>query len=416
MEWQICSIGQCVTKTYNRDPRDQPDKPFTYIDVSSVDNSLFRITSSSVLQGRDAPSRARKVVHKGDVIFSTVRPTLRRVAFITGDFHNKICSTGYCVLRPNHTINGLFLFYWLLTDEVLREVDSVQRGANYPAIRDSDLKKLQIPTPALHEQRRIAAVLSLVQRAIEQQERLIVLSTELKKALMHKLFSEGTRGEPQKQTEIGPIPNSWKVVKIGNIAALKSGGTPSRKKEKYWIDGTIRWVKTGEVDYCVINDTEEKINFAGLENSSAKMFPRGTLIMAMYGQGITRGKVAILGVEAATNQACVAFFPDPSLKTRFLYHYFEYKYDEIRNLSHGANQKNLSADILKSYGIAFPSNLDEQNQIIEPLSILDFNIEVALRKKSAMQNLFRTLLHQLMTAEIRVNDLDLEEFGLDSEK
>jgi type I restriction enzyme S subunit len=206
------------------------------------------------------------------------------------------------------------------------------------------------------------------------------------------------------------------VAKVGDIAILKSGGTPSRKKSEYWENGIIRWVKTGEIDYHIIKDTAEKITPAGLENSSAKIFPSGTLIMAMYGQGVTRGKVAILGAEAATNQACVAFFPASSLKTNFLYYYFEYKYEEIRNLSHGANQKNLSADILKSYAIAFPLDFDEQDRIIESLRALDSCIDVHRNSKTALQAFFRTLLHQLMTAEIRVNDLDLAELGIEVDK
>jgi type I restriction enzyme, S subunit len=105
------------------------------------------------------------------------------------------------------------------------------------------------------------------------------------------------------------VPESWEVCRIGEICDLKSGGTPNRSKAEYWKNGHIPWVKTGEVDYCVINDTEEKITTAGLADSSARLFPSGTLLMAMYGQGITRGKVAILGIEAATNQACVAIIP-----------------------------------------------------------------------------------------------------------
>ena len=90
---------------------------------------------------------------------------------------------------------------------------------------------------------------------------------------------------------------------------LVAGGTPERDNPAYWHEGTIPWVKTGEVDYCVITDTEEKITQSGLDNSAAKLLPSGTVLVAMYGQGITRGKVAMLGIEAATNQACVGLIP-----------------------------------------------------------------------------------------------------------
>jgi len=181
------------------------------VDVSSVDNSLFRIKEPSLISGKEAPSRARKVIRAGDVIYATVRPTLQRIAYVPSEFDSQICSTAFCVLRARETLDSRFLYFWLLTDSITKQVGSIQRGASYPAIRDSDVKKLPITRPPLPEQRRIAALLSAVQRAIEQQEQLIALTTELKKALMQKLFTEGTRGEPQKQTEIGPIPESWEV-------------------------------------------------------------------------------------------------------------------------------------------------------------------------------------------------------------
>ena len=269
-----------------------------------------------------------------------------------------------------------------------------------------------IPMPTPDEQRKIARVLATVQRAIEQQQAIIATTRELKRSLMHKLFTEGSRGETQKPTEIGLVPKSWEVKRIGEIATLKSGGTPSRSNESFWIGGTIPWVKTGEVDYCVINDTEEKITQEGLDGSSAKIFPAGTLLMAMYGQGITRGKVGILGVDAATNQACAAFFPKEEVRTGFLYQLFSFKYDYIRNLGHGANQKNLSADILKTVQIAYPKDTDEQDEIVSSLSALDDKLALAERKRSHFEDLFKTLLHQLMTAQLRVNDLDLDTLGV----
>lgn len=281
-----------------------------------------------------------------------------------------------------------------------------------PNLSQSRLKQMLLPLPEGSEQRQIARVLTTVQRAIEQQQAIIATTRELKRGLMHKLFTEGLRGEAQKPTEVGLVPKSWEVKRIGEVATLKSGGTPSRTNEAFWKDGTIPWVKTSEVDYCVINDIEEKITQAGLDGSSAKIFPAGTLLMAMYGQGITRGKVGILGVDAATNQACAAFFPKSAVRTGFLYQLFTFKYDYIRNLGHGANQKNLSADILKTVQIAYPEDTDEQDEIVTCLSALDDKLALAERKRGHLEDLFKTLLHQLMTAQLRVHDLDLDALGV----
>ena len=315
-----------------------------------------------------------------------------------------------CRIIPNGgQIIADFLYYSIRRP--LKQIEDFTPYTTVKHISARQIRDIEIPLPPLFEQKKIAHILSSVQEAIETQERIIQTTTELKKALMQKLFTEGLRREPQKQTEIGLVPESWEVKKIGEIATLKSGGTPSRKKPEYWKGGDIPWVKTCEVDYCTVHETEEKITKAGLDGSSAKLFPAGTLLMAMYGQGITRGKVALLGLEASTNQACVAFFPNQEVDSKYLYYYFEYSYDDIRNFAHGANQKNLSANIIKTFPVSYPSDKKEQKEIAGALEKLDTKKHIHLKKKKAYQDLFRTLLHELMTVKIRVHKLDLSNPG-----
>ena len=137
------------------------------------------------------------------------------------------------------------------------------------------------------------------------------------------------------------------------------------------------------MNYCTVLETEEKITKAGLDKSSAKLFPAGTLLMAMYGQGITRGKVALLGIEASTNQACVAFFPNHEVDSKYLYYFFEYSYDDIRNFAHGANQKNLSANIIKAFPVSYPSDKKEQKEIARVLEELDNKNHIHLKNKGS---------------------------------
>ena len=411
--WQTYRIGDVTQRTKQRNPAIAPERRFTYIDVSAVSNTSFRITEPVELLGADAPSRARKIVHTGDVLFATVRPTLKRVALVPERLHDQIASTGYIILRADSAkLDSRYLYFRLLTDDFITRMRELERGASYPAVRDTDVLNENIPIPPLPEQRKIAEVLGVVQRGIEQQERLLQLTAELKKTLLHQLFTQGLRGEPQKQTEIGPVPESWEVAKIGDVAKLQSGGTPARDASEYWQGGTIPWVKTGEIDYCVIWGTGERITPAGMANSAAKLFPEGTLLMAMYGQGVTRGRVAILGIEAATNQACAAITPrdEARVSSRFLYYFLEYQYENLRKLGHGANQRNMNAALIRGFPVSFPTPVD-QNKIISALSALDVKSAIHQRKHSAFSDLFRTLLHQLMTAQIRVHDLDLSVLG-----
>jgi type I restriction enzyme S subunit len=310
-----------------------------------------------------------------------------------------------CRLIPNgEPMIADFLYYSI--GRPLKQIEDFTPFTTVKHISAGQIRTIELPLPPLPEQKKIAHILSTVQRAIEAQERIIQTTTELKKALMHKLFTEGLRHEPQKQTEIGPVPESWEVCKVGDVAKIQSGGTPTRETAENWSGGSIPWVKTGEINYCVIHDTEEKITPTGLANSSARLYPKGTLLMAMYGQGITRGRVGLLGIEAATNQACASITPTDKKRVSsvFLYYFFEYHYEDLRKLGHGANQRNMNAALIRSFPLMFPK-ADEQAAVVTTLESLDEKRVLHERKKTQLQDLFRTLLHELMTAKIRVADI-----------
>jgi len=357
-------------------------------------------------RGTESDIKSSKTAFKvGDILFGKLRPYLRKGA--QADFDG-VCSTDILTFRAKSGCESDFLRFLVHSDEFINHAKSTTSGVQHPRTSWPSLKEFHLSVPPLPEQKKIAHILSTVQRAIEAQERIIQTTTELKKALMHKLFTEGLRNEPQKQTEIGPIPESWEVAKVGDFAKIQSGGTPTRDVSENWIGGTIPWVKTSEIDYCVIKDTEERITPVGLSNSAARLYPAGTLLMAMYGQGITRGRVGLLGIEAATNQACASITPTngENISSVFLYYYFQYHYENLRKLGHGANQRNMNAALIRSFPISFPEPA-EQAAVVAALESLDAKTELHERKRQQLQYLFRTLLHELMTAKIRVHEITL---------
>ena len=123
-DWEVIKLDNYLVKTNQRDPRKKPNSKFTYIDVSSVDNNLYRITNVSILNGNEAPSRARKEVLKNDIIYATVRPTLKRISKISDQYDKQICSTGYCVLRLKKELHYDFLYQtqinqiWLFENDI----------------------------------------------------------------------------------------------------------------------------------------------------------------------------------------------------------------------------------------------------------------------------------------------------------
>ena len=169
-----------------------------------------------------------------------------------------------------------------------------------------------------------------------------------------------------RRRERAMLPEGWHRSKLGEIARITSGGTPDRSEPSYW-DGSVPWVTTGEIQFNTITDTVEKITEAGLKNSSARLFTPGTLLMAMYGQGKTRGQVAKLAIEASTNQACAAILLHDGHDPDFFFHYLSAQYEALRKLGNAGTQQNLSGGILKEVDILVPP-IEEQRQIARILN------------------------------------------------
>ena len=201
----------------------------------------------------------------------------------------------------------------------------------------------------------------------------------------------------------------WSTNKIEEISIVTSGGTPSRNVSDYW-NGDIPWVTTSLVDFNVINEAEEFITQVGLDNSSAKLFPKDTILMAMYGQGITRGKVAILGIDATTNQACAAIKLKNGFETKFIFQNLMNRYEEIRDLSNEGGQKNLSAGIIKEILISFPEK-EEQTKIASFLSNVDEKISQLTQKHQLLSQYKQGMMQKLFSQQLRFKADDGSEFG-----
>lgn len=157
--WQIKTLGEVLERTETVNPLQSPESEFDYIDVSSVSNTTFQVEQTQRLKGKDAPSRARKLVKTNDVLFATIRPTLRRIAIVPPHLDKPVCSTGYFVLRPKPILGHRFMYYWLFAEEFMGQMEALQKGASYPAVTDKEVRDQSIPFPPLPEQQRIVTIL-----------------------------------------------------------------------------------------------------------------------------------------------------------------------------------------------------------------------------------------------------------------
>lgn len=212
-----------------------------------------------------------------------------------------------------------------------------------------------------------------------------------------------------KKTEVGVIPSDWDVKKLGDISSIYSGGTPNRKVGEYW-GGLIPWVTTTLINGGEIKEAQEYITSKGYENSSAKWCEKETILMAMYGQGKTRGKVGKLVFGATINQACAAIKVDDKYNVNYILSFLNSKYEAIRDLSNAGGQENLSGNIVKSISILIPS-LNEQQKIATALSDTDTlisELEKLIEKKRAIKT---ATMQQLLTGKTRLPEFALREAG-----
>ncbi len=341
---------------------------------------------------------------KGDLLVSKCG-TIGRTQLVRVDYEFSIF-VGLALLKlKKDRVVPEYLEQLLNFEPVLRYMEVLSPGATRKTLTLKAISELTIPLPPLPEQRKIAEILSTVDKAIEKVDEAIAKTERLKKGLMQELLTKGIGHTEFKDTEIGRIPKEWEVVRLGDIAILESGGTPSRQKPEYWENGTIPWVKSGELNDGVIYYTEENITELGLKNSSAKIFPKGTLLMALYGRG-TVSKTAILGIEAATNQAVCAIFPkNDSFVPKFMQQYLIFRRKEILsqlvNPSSDVGRTNIYVSSLRLLKIPLPP-LPEQQKIAEILSTVDKKLELERKRKEKLERIKKGLMNDLLTGRRRV--------------
>ena len=271
-----------------------------------------------------------------------------------------------------------------------------------PNLSRSRLAALHVPQPRLDEQHAIVAVLARVRDAIKSHDQSIALALELKRAAMQTLFTRGLRGEAQKETEIGPVPESWEVLTLGETARLERGRFMHRpRNEPRFYGGATPFVQTGDVVRSGgrIREFIQTLNEDGVAIS--RVFPAGTILITI---AANIGFTGILQFDSACPDSLVAITPNQSLNIEFLEYFFQTQQEEMDKLAPKGTQKNINIQFLTPWPIVVPPD-GEQREIVAILDAIDRKIDLHRRKRAVLEDLFKTLLHKLMTGEVRVGDL-----------
>ena len=381
---------------------DYVEKGIRIIQLQNIGDGKFNDEYKIYTSSDKADELLANNIYPGDIILSKMGDPVGRACLIPNT-HNRyvMCSDGIRLV-VNEILHNKYFIYSLINDSIFRSIIEISAtGSTRKRIGLDELKKLLMYLPAKAEQKKIADCLSSLDDLVSAHSKKLDSLKAHKKGLMQQLFL--AEGETIPKLRFPEFEGVWKDSVLGKIASISSGGTPSRMESSYWR-GDIPWVSTTLIDFNRIEKVKEYITELGLTNSSAKVFPKETILMAMYGQGKTRGKVAILGVKASINQACAAISLSKNMNVDFVFQNLSSRYDEIRKISNQGGQENLSAGLIKEIYFSYPDNKsEEQQKIADCLSSLDKLITAQNKKIDALKSHKKGLMQQLFPTMDKIN-------------
>ena len=312
-----------------------------------------------------------------------------------------------CAMICDDKNKSEYLYYYLLAMQP--QIELLANGSVQQNLSKDILADYEINVPKNYQDlRNIVWILNNIDQKIENNKSIIKNLEEIAKAIYRYHFIDlkpYALGCSIKPTPIGMVPTNWSVQTIREfVDDMKNGGTPKRGESDYWDNGTVPWLKTGEINNNIIIKSEEHITELGLKNSSAKLLPINSIIMALYGKG-TAARIGLLKLEATTNQACCAMICNDFNKTLFLYLFLLFNQKEIENLASGSVQQNLSKDLIANLEIVAPPTEIIENlpfkEIFDKIANSYFEIEY-------LTNLRNTLLPKLMAGEIDISKINYD--------
>lgn len=301
-----------------------------------------------------------------------------------------------------------FIYYFLKT----LHFEKFDSGAANPTLNRNHVHKLKLKVPLKKYRSKIADILYSYDELIKNNNQRIRLLEEMAEEIYKEWFVRmrfpnyqhtaffDKNGKKVQHGQIGVIPKDWELVKINDLYKTSSGGTPSRKQKEYYEGGTVNWVKTGELKDRFIFQTSEKITEKAVQNSSAKVFPENTVLIAMY--GATIGKLGIIAYPSSSNQACCAFLQKREyFKMEYIFFFLKQLVKHLETISMGAAQQNISQEIIKNVPILKPTDflLKEFNSIVTPMLLSIKNLQ---ERNNTLQQTRDLLLPRLISGKLPV--------------
>lgn len=409
-DWEAVKLGEVLdeVKTKNKEGK--------VLKVYSVSNIHGFIESEEFFSKKvySDDLKPYKVVSKDCFAYNPYRVNVGSIGLFLEE-QPCLVSPAYVVfkIKNKEILLPEFLYLNLKSSKYVSEISrmAMSRGSVRQSLSFKDLGLMFLPLPPLEEQKAIAYVLSTVQEAREKTEKVIEATKELKKSLMKYLFTYGPVSLEEaerinlKETETGLIPETWEVAKLGELANVQIGRTPPRKEKESWENGSFPWVSISDMKpFGTITETKEKISNYALEKYFKNVSRAGTLLMSFK---LTIGRTSILAIDAVHNEAIVSIYPIGSIDKMYLLYYLP-TIDFSKYFDKAVKGNTLNKDKMLVIPIAIPP-LPVQKRIAEILQTVDEKIQAEEKKKQALDNLFNSMLHMLMSGKLRVKFQTSEE-------
>ncbi len=381
--------------------KNQSSQGIRLIQTGNVGNGFFKDRGEKaryISYDTFAKLRCTEIV-AGDCLVSRLPDPVGRACILPETMERMITAVDCTIIRFNksNVLPEWFVFY-SLSNEYSVQIERQVSGATRQRISRKNLGNIEVPLPSLPEQKRIVAILDSSFAAIDKAKANIEKNLENVKELfisyLNEMFESNDKG--------------WVNTTIGETCNLQTGGTPNTNKSEYYKDGKIKWLVSGDINQKFIFDCDGRITELGLNNSNARYLPVNSVLIALNGQGKTRGTVAMLKTMATCNQSLVSIYPkdDKALLPELIFSNLEGRYDEIRRMTgdSGNDRRGLNMQLIRSIKFSFPKNIKEQERIIKRLDTLrdeSLKLEYLYRKKLLrFKELKESILHKAFTGEL----------------
>ena len=345
-----------------------------------------------------------------DTIMARITPCLEngKTAYISSLHPEEVAvgSTEYIVLRKRENISDSKFIFYLAISPIVRDIaiKSMVGSSGRQRVQQDVLENYEIPIPSLPTQKNIAHILSVLDDKIELNKRINDDLEQQAQALFKSWF---VGFEPFKEgkfvdSELGRIPEGWRVERLGSVCKCLLGGTPSRNKEEYW-NGKIAWINSGEINEFRITKPSEYITQEGLKKSATKLLPKKTTVLAIT--GATLGQVSLLEIDSCANQSVIGLLENEDIFHEYIYPLIKNRIDDLCSHMTGGAQQHINKNNVEQLEILVPPKkiLVEYKQIATPIYSLISNICFESQKISKLRD---SLLPRLMSGELKLDKIN----------